>query len=63
MILSTLVMYVLLYAALLVAYMVVLTHMAGKPEEVLEEEARERAATPVGVITAPVLEGGGGRRP
>jgi cytochrome d ubiquinol oxidase subunit I len=50
----TLAMYVVLYAALLVAYVGVLKYMAEKPEEVLQDEARERAVTPPGVITAPV---------
>jgi cytochrome d ubiquinol oxidase subunit I len=50
----TLAMYVVLYAALLVAYVGVLKYMAEKPEEVLQDEARERAAVPPGAITSPV---------
>jgi len=54
----TLVMYLLLYAALIVAYVTVLKYMAEKPEELLQTEAAERALTPVGVITSPVVQGG-----
>ena len=57
-ILTTLVMYVLLYLALIVAYVAVLKYMAEKPEEVLEEEAREQAATPAGALTSPLLSSG-----
>jgi cytochrome d ubiquinol oxidase subunit I len=55
----TLVLYVALYLALIVAYVAVLKYMAEKPEEVLEIEGRERAATPVGASTAPIVEGSG----
>jgi cytochrome d ubiquinol oxidase subunit I len=54
----TLVMYLLLYAALIVAYVTVLKYMAEKPEELLQTEAAERALTPVGIITSPVVQGG-----
>ncbi|WP_326536344.1 cytochrome ubiquinol oxidase subunit I [Pseudorhodoferax sp.] len=54
----TLVLYVALYLALIVAYVAVLKYMAEKPEEVLQTEAVERAATPVGASTAPIVEGG-----
>jgi cytochrome d ubiquinol oxidase subunit I len=54
----TLAMYVLLYLALIVAYVAVLKYMAEKPEEVLDTEAEERAATPPGAITSPIVEGG-----
>jgi len=53
----TLVLYVSLYLALIVAYVAVLKYMAEKPEEVLQTEAAERAATPVGASTAPIVEG------
>jgi cytochrome d ubiquinol oxidase subunit I len=55
----TLVLYVALYLALIVAYVAVLKYMAEKPEEVLELEGRERAATPVGARTSPIVEGSG----
>jgi cytochrome d ubiquinol oxidase subunit I len=54
----TLGLYLLLYAALIVAYVTVLKYMAEKPEEVLQTEAAERAVTPPGVITSPVVQGG-----
>jgi cytochrome d ubiquinol oxidase subunit I len=54
----TLVLYLLLYAALIVAYVTVLKYMAEKPEELLQTEAAERAMTPVGVITSPVVPRG-----
>jgi cytochrome bd ubiquinol oxidase subunit I len=54
MIATTLVLYVTLYLALIVAYVAVLKYMAEKPEEVLEQEARDRAATPPGAITPPL---------
>ncbi len=53
-ILTTLIMYVLLYLALTLAYVAVVKYMAEKPEEVLADEAAERAATPPGAITSPV---------
>jgi cytochrome d ubiquinol oxidase subunit I len=53
----TLTLYVVVYAALVVAYVAVLKYMAEKPEEVLAKEAAERAATPPGVITPPVVHG------
>lgn len=54
----TLVLYLLLYAALIVAYVTVLKYMAEKPEEVLQTDAAEQAVTPAGAITSPVVQGG-----
>jgi cytochrome d ubiquinol oxidase subunit I len=54
----TLAMYVALYVALVLAYVAVLKYMAEKPEEVLADEAAQRAAAPPGVITPPVARGG-----
>jgi len=57
----TLALYIVLYLALIVAYVAVLKYMAEKPDEVLATEAAERAATPAGAITpitSPVVEGG-----
>ncbi|HEX6721098.1 MAG TPA: cytochrome ubiquinol oxidase subunit I [Burkholderiaceae bacterium] len=51
----TLAMYVLLYGALALAYVAVLKYMAEKPETVLADEAAQRAATPPGAITPPVV--------
>ena len=51
----TLTLYVVLYLALLVAYVLVLKYMAEKPEEVLETEAKERSLQPPGVATSPVV--------
>ena len=53
----TLVLYLLLYAALIVAYVSVLKYMAEKPEEVLQMDAVEQAVTPAGAITSPVVPG------
>ncbi|HET9206717.1 MAG TPA: cytochrome ubiquinol oxidase subunit I [Burkholderiaceae bacterium] len=53
----TLTMYVVLYSALVLAYVAVLKYMAEKPEEVLAADAKHHAATPVGVITPPVAGG------
>lgn len=53
----TLALYVTLYLALIGAYVAVLKYMAEKPEEVLAEDAQDRAATPPGAITTP-LHGG-----
>ncbi|HEX2540819.1 MAG TPA: cytochrome ubiquinol oxidase subunit I [Caldimonas sp.] len=50
---TTLALYVTLYLALIVAYVAVLKYMAEKPEEALEDEQRQRAATPPGIITSP----------
>jgi len=55
MIALTLALYVALYAALVVAYVAVLKYMAEKAEQVLADEAEERAATPPGAITPPVV--------
>ena len=46
MIATTLVLYVLLYLALIVAYVAVLQYLAEKPDEVLQADAQDRAATP-----------------
>jgi len=51
----TLAVYVVLYLALIVAYVAVLKYMAEKPDEVQVAQAAERAATPVGITTSPVL--------
>jgi len=53
----TLALYVLVYAALAVAYVAVLKYMAEKPEEVLATQAAQHAAAPPGTITPPVVEG------
>jgi cytochrome d ubiquinol oxidase subunit I len=50
----TLVAYVVVYLALIVAYIAVLRYMAEKPEEVLQHEATEQAQTPPGAMTAPL---------
>jgi len=54
MIALTLALYVSLYIALVIAYVAVLKYMAEKPEDALDTEARERAATPAGIATSPV---------
>jgi cytochrome d ubiquinol oxidase subunit I len=54
----TLLLYLVLYLALIVAYVSVLKYMAEKPEEVLQTEAVEQAVTPAGAITSPVVQGG-----
>jgi cytochrome bd ubiquinol oxidase subunit I len=51
----SLAMYVTLYLALIVAYIGVLKYMAEKTEQVLRDEAAERAATPPGAITPPMV--------
>jgi len=51
----TLALYVTLYLALIVAYVTVLKYMAEKPEEVLDQEARDQAGTPAGATTSGVL--------
>jgi cytochrome d ubiquinol oxidase subunit I len=53
----TLTLYLLLYLALIAAYVSVLKYMAEKPEEVLQVDAIEQAATPAGAITSPVVQG------
>jgi cytochrome bd ubiquinol oxidase subunit I len=57
----TLVLYVAVYAALVVAYVTVLKYMAEKPEEVLAHDAADRAATPPGAIPPPLAQGSGAR--
>ncbi len=61
MIALTLAMYVTLYLALIFAYVTVLKYMAEKPEEVLQADAVEHAATPAGAITPPLVVGSTGR--
>jgi cytochrome d ubiquinol oxidase subunit I len=51
----TLTLYVVLYVALLIAYVTVLKYMAEKPEAVLATEAEERSGQPAGVATSPVM--------
>jgi cytochrome d ubiquinol oxidase subunit I len=51
-------LYVVLYTALVLAYVAVLKYMAEKPEDVLATEAAERAAAPPGAITPPVVHKG-----
>ncbi len=55
---ATLALYITLYIALIAAYVSVLKYMAEKPEDVLAVEAVERAATPVGAATSPVMPAG-----
>jgi cytochrome d ubiquinol oxidase subunit I len=54
----SLALYLVIYLALLVAYVAVLKFMAEKPEAVLAGEAAERAATPAGASTSPVVASG-----
>ena len=54
----TLTLYVTLYLALIVSYVGVLKYMAEKPEEVLREDAADRAATPAGAMTSPAVSSG-----
>jgi cytochrome bd ubiquinol oxidase subunit I len=51
----TLALYLALYLALVVAYVGVLKYMAEKPEEVLQLDAIEWAATPAAPVTSPAL--------
>jgi cytochrome d ubiquinol oxidase subunit I len=55
MILATLVMYLVLYAALLMAYVAVLKYMAEKPDAVIEDTKRDERGTPAGASVSPVL--------
>jgi cytochrome d ubiquinol oxidase subunit I len=55
----TLALYIVLYLALIVAYVTVLKYMAEKPDEVLAEDARDQAATPAGATTSPAISTGG----
>ena len=50
----TLAMYLVLYVALILAYVGVLKYMAEKPEEVLIDGQRDEAATPFGATTSAV---------
>jgi cytochrome d ubiquinol oxidase subunit I len=53
----TLTLYVVVYAALVLAYVGVLKYMAEKPEEVLSKEAAERAHAPPGPSGSHAVEG------
>jgi len=53
----TLVLYLVVYAALVVAYVGVLKYMAEKPEEVLAKEAAQRSAAPAGAMGTDVAKG------
>jgi cytochrome d ubiquinol oxidase subunit I len=55
----TLVLYITLYLALIVAYVAVLKYMAEKPEEALAEDARDQAATKAGAPTPLIAIAGG----
>ena len=55
MIAATLALYIVVYLALIVAYVTVIKYMAEKPYEVLATEALEEAVTPPGAITPPPL--------
>ena len=59
MIALTLALYVTLYLALIVAYVTVLKYMAEKPDEVLDADARDQAATPLGAATSGRVAAGG----
>jgi cytochrome d ubiquinol oxidase subunit I len=52
MIALTLALYVLVYVALVIAYVAVVKYMAEKPEDVLHQDAVDRARTPPGLMTA-----------
>ncbi|KQV78885.1 cytochrome ubiquinol oxidase subunit I [Rhizobacter sp. Root1221] len=54
----SLALYIALYLGLIVAYLAVLKYMAEKPEDVLQRDAVEQAATPAGAITSPVIQAG-----
>jgi cytochrome bd ubiquinol oxidase subunit I len=54
----SLALYVTLYLGLIFAYVTVLKYMAEKPEQTLEVDVAERAATPPGAITPPLVQGG-----
>ncbi|HSI58503.1 MAG TPA: cytochrome ubiquinol oxidase subunit I [Ideonella sp.] len=58
MIALTLALYLTVYLALILAYVGVLKYMAEKPEEVLQIDAEEQAATPAGAITSPLVSRG-----
>ena len=51
----TLTLYLLLYVALLFAYVTVLKYMAEKSEAVLDTEEEERSRQPPGIATSPVV--------
>ena len=59
----SLTLYILLYLALIAAYVGVLKYMAEKPEEVLEQDAEDRAATPAGALSPVVQDGTGALTP
>jgi cytochrome d ubiquinol oxidase subunit I len=54
----SLALYITLYLGLIVAYLAVLKYMAEKPEEVLQMDRAEQAATPAGAITSPTVQEG-----
>ncbi len=54
----TLALYIALYIALILAYVTVLKYMAEKPQQVLETDRREQAATPAGVATSGLIPEG-----
>jgi len=60
MILATLVLYLVLYAALILAYVAVLKYMAEKPDAVIEDTRRDERGTPAGASMSPVLSTRGG---
>jgi cytochrome d ubiquinol oxidase subunit I len=62
MITLTLALYVVVYVALIVAYVGVLKYMAEKPEQVLQAEAEEQAATPPGAMISPAMVSTGSLR-
>jgi len=53
----TLTLYVVMYAALMLAYVAVLKYMAEKPEDVLAKEGAEHAATPPAAIPTATVQG------
>ena len=55
MIATSFALYLVVYLLLIVAYIAVMKYMAEKPEDVLETERREQAATPPGAMTSPVV--------
>jgi cytochrome d ubiquinol oxidase subunit I len=54
----SLALYITLYLGLIVAYLAVLKYMAEKPEDVLQMDRAEQAATPAGAITSPTVQEG-----
>jgi cytochrome d ubiquinol oxidase subunit I len=58
---TTLVMYVLVYAALVLAYVSVLKYMAEKPDEVLSHDTPARGVAPGGAAAVALTDGAGAR--